>query len=217
MSNAFTLEAQTRTDLGKGASRRLRRLDNKVIGIVYGGKQKKPTPITLAANELAKAVQNEAFFTSLIKLSIDGKEEQVVVKDMQRHPAKDFVMHIDLLRISAKTKITMHVPLHFVNADTSPGVKLQGGTAAMAMNDIEISCLPKDLPEFIEVDMGTLNAGENLHISDLELPKGVESVALVHGEDHDLLLCSVNQPRGVQADDEDGEDAAADSEEAGEE
>ena len=213
MSNAFNLEAQARTDLGKGASRRLRRLENKVLGIVYGGKQKKPTPITLAANEIAKAVQNEAFFTSLINLSIDGKEEQVVVKDMQRHPAKNTVMHVDLLRISAKTKITMHVPLHFVNADTSPGVKVQGGTAAMAMSDIEVACLPKDLPEFIEVDMGELNAGENLHISDLTLPKGVESVALIHGEDHDLLLCSVNQPRGVQADD--GEEAP--TEEAGEE
>ena len=209
MSSAFNLEAQARTDLGKGASRRLRRLDNKVLGIVYGGKQKKPTPITLATNEVVKIIENEAFFTSLINLSIDGKEEQVVVKDMQRHPSKNTVMHIDLMRVSAKTKIIMHIPLHFINAEKSPGVKTQGGSALLSLNEVEVTCLPKDLPEFIEVDMGALNAGENIHLSEITLPAGVESIALIHEDsDHDLLLCGIVQPRGVQEDD-DSEDAPA--------
>jgi large subunit ribosomal protein L25 len=200
MSSDFTLNAETRADLGKGASRRLRRLENKVLGIVYGGK-KKPTPITLATNEVAKITQNEAFFTSLVDLNIDGKTESVVVKDMQRHPAKETVMHMDFLRVSAKTKITMHVPLHFINEETCKGVKIEGGTISHAMNDIELSCLPKDLPEFIEIDMADIGTGENIHISDLTLPKGVESVALSHGEDHDLLISAVNAPRGSSEDD----------------
>ena len=177
MSGEFALNAETRNDLGKGASRRLRRLENKVLGIVYGGGKKKPTPITVAMNEIVKLAESEAFFTSLVDLSIDGKAEQVVVKDMQRHPAKDTIMHVDFLRVSAKTKITMQVPLHFINEDSCFGVKMEGGVIAHALNDIEITCLPKDLPEYIEVDMAELKVGENLHISDLTLPKGVESVA----------------------------------------
>ena len=140
----FALSAESRTDLGKGASRRLRRLENKVLGIVYGGKNK-PAPITVAENEIVKLAENEAFFTSIVDLNLDGKAEQVVVKDMQRHPAKDTIMHIDLLRVSAKTKITMHVPLHFINEEACHGVKMQGGSISHALNDIEGSCLPKDL------------------------------------------------------------------------
>ncbi len=216
MSTDFALAAETRTDLGKGASRRLRRLENKALGIVYGGK-KKPTPITVAINEIVKLAESEAFFTSLIDLSIDGKAEQVVVKDMQRHPAKDTIMHIDFLRVSAKTKITMHVPLHFINEDSCVGVKMNGGTITHAMNDIEVSCLPKDLPEYIEVDMAELDIGDNVHISDLKLPEGVESVALTHGEDHDLLISAVSAPRGGGQDDEEEAGEAAAEEEGGEE
>ena len=161
-------------------------------------------------NEIVKLAESEAFFTSLVNLSIDGKSEQVVVKDMQRHPAKETIMHIDLMRISATTKITIHVPLHFINEDICAGVKGAGGTIAHALNDIEVSCLPKDLPEFIEVDMGPINVGENLHISNLTLPEGVESVALTHGEDHDLLVSAVNAPRGGS--DEDEEETGTESE-----
>ncbi len=214
MSGEFTLNAETRTDLGKGASRRLRRLDNRVLGIVYGGTNK-PTPITFAMNEIVKLTSNEAFFTSLIDLNLDGKVEQVVIKDMQRHPAKETVMHADFLRVSAKTKITMHVPLHFTNEETCHGVKMQGGSIAHALNDIEVSCLPKDLPEYIEVNMEALNVGDNIHLSDLTLPKGVESVALTHGEDHDLLVSAVNAPRGGGSD-EDAADDAATEESSGE-
>ncbi len=195
MSGEFKLNAETRTDLGKGASRRLRRLENRVLGIVYGGKAK-PAPVTVAMNEIVKLAESEAFFTSLVDLSVDGKAEQVVVKDMQRHPAKDTIMHVDFLRVDAKTKLTIQVPLHFINEDTCFGVKMEGGTIAHALNDIEVSCLPKDLPEYIEVDMAELKLGENIHLSDLTLPSGVESVALSHGADHDLLVSAVNATKG---------------------
>ncbi len=212
MSSEFTLAATTRTDLGKGASRRLRRLENKVLGIVYGGSKKKPAPITMAMNEIVKLAESEAFFTSLVNLELDGKDEQVVVKDMQRHPAKNTIMHVDFLRISAKTKITMHVPLHFINEEACPGIKLECGTASHALSDLEITCLPKDLPEFIEVDMGECNVGDNIHISDLALPSGVESVALIHGGDHDLLVSAINAPRGGGGEDDENEVEAASGE-----
>ncbi|MBL4827860.1 MAG: 50S ribosomal protein L25/general stress protein Ctc [Spongiibacteraceae bacterium] len=208
MSGEFTLEVQTRTDLGKGASRRLRRLENKVLGIIYGNNID-PQAISIRDNEIAKLAQSEAFFTSLITLSVDGKNEKVVIKDLQRHPAKETIMHADFLRISDTTKITMTIPLHFINEEACPGVKLQGGVASHAVSDIEISCLPANLPEFIEVDMIELNAGENVHISDLKLPEGVESVALIHGADHDLLISAVNIPRGSDTDDEEDEAATA--------
>jgi large subunit ribosomal protein L25 len=218
MSGEFTLKAETRTDLGKGASRRLRRLENRVLGIVYGGKSK-PSPITVAMNEIVKLAENEAFFTSLVDLNLDGKSEQVVIKDMQRHPAKETIMHVDFLRVSAKTKITMHVPLHFTNEEICHGVKMEGGTVSHALNDIEVSCLPKDLPEYIEVDMEALKVGDNIHLSDLTLPKGVESVALAHGEDHDLLVSAVNAPRGGGDEEEEtpATDDAAETEESSDE
>ena len=213
MSGDFNLDAQTRTDLGKGASRRLRRLEQKVLGIVYGGGKKKPTPITVAENEILKLAQNEAFFTSLVNLNLDGKAEQVVIKDLQRHPAKDSIMHVDFQRVSAKTVITMNVPLHFINEDSCPGVKLQGGSISRALSSIEVKCAAKDLPEYIEVDMGALKAGENVHISDLALPKGVQSAALILGADHDLIIAAVNQPRGGKAADVDVEGDAEGGEE----
>jgi large subunit ribosomal protein L25 len=212
MSGEFKLNAEIRSDLGKGASRRLRRLENKVLGIVYGGSAE-PTPVIFAMNEIVKLAESEAFFTSLVDLSIAGKAEQVVIKDMQRHPARETIMHVDFLRVDASTKITMHVPLHFINEESCKGVKVEGGTIAHAMNDVEISCLPKDLPEYIEVDMQELAVGDNLHLSDLTLPAGVESVALSHGEDHDLLISAVNAPRGGGDEDEDeavADDTAAD-------
>lgn len=211
MSSDFKLNAEIRTDLGKGASRRLRRLENKVLGIVYGD-EKEPTPITVAMNEIVKLAENEAFFTSLVDLSIAGKIEQVIVKDMQRHPAKDTITHVDFLRVDAATKLTIHVPIHLLNEETCKGVKLEGGIVARALNDIEVICLPKDLPDFIEVDLAELNVGDNIHIADLKLPKGVESVALSHGEDHNLLVVAINAPRGGGDESESAdEDSAAEA------
>ncbi|MBB3047144.1 large subunit ribosomal protein L25 [Litorivivens lipolytica] len=208
----YTLNAKVRQDAGKGASRRLRRLANEVPAIVYGGK-KDPMNISVLQKDLIKDLEDESFYTSLITLEIDGAgSEQVVLKDLQRHPSKAQITHADFLRVDATTKITMRVPLHFINEEKCHGVKMQGGIVAHAMTELEVTCLPKDLPEFIEVDMLNVEVGQTLHISDLTLPEGVESVALSHGEDHDLPVANVVTPRGgVQEDDaaeEGGDDAA---------
>jgi len=210
MSEDFKLNAQARDVQGKGASRRLRRLEGKVPAIVYGGK-KKPTNITVAHNELIKHLENEAFYSHIIELDIDGKTENVILKDLQRHPAKALVMHADFLRVSKTKKFKTTVPLHFINEDTCEAVKLQGCTIAHSMTELEITCLPANLPEFIEVDFAGVEAGAVIHISDLTLPKGVESVALSHGADHDLTVAIVNKPKGAateESGEEGGEEAA---------
>ncbi|MBB6520797.1 50S ribosomal protein L25/general stress protein Ctc [Pseudoteredinibacter isoporae] len=204
MSNDFKLNAQARDVQGKGASRRLRRLENKVPAIVYGGK-KKPANITIAHNELIKQLENEAFYSHIIELDIDGKTENVILKDLQRHPAKALVMHADFLRVSKTKKLKTTVPLHFVNEEACEAVKLQGCTVAHSMTELEITCLPANLPEFIEVDFDGVEAGAVIHISDLKLPKGVESVALSHGADHDLTVAVVNKPKASAADAEEGD------------
>ena len=215
MSTDFTLHAKGREDTGKGASRRLRRLAGEIPAIVYGGK-KKPAQITLVHKDVMKALENEAFYSQIVELDIDGKSEDVIVKDVQRHPAKAIVLHMDLLRVSKNTKLQTRVPLHFINEDTCAGVKLGGGIIAHSMTELEISCLPKDLPEYLEVDMEEVELGQTLHISDIKLPNGVESVALSHGEDHDLPIAAVNKPKAAAVEedvveDTDADDAAEDS------
>ncbi|MFT5032442.1 MAG: large subunit ribosomal protein L25 [Bacteroidia bacterium] len=212
----ITVNAKLRQDAGKGASRRLRRLANEIPAIVYGGK-KEPIAITIPHKDLVKDLEDESFYTSLITLEIEGGgSEQVVLKDLQRHPAKPILMHADFLRVDASTKINMRIPLHFINEDTCHGVKVQGGLIAHAATEIEVLCLPKDLPEFIEVDMLAIEMGHSVHLSDITLPEGVESVALSHGEDHDLPVANVIMPRGGSQDDEEAGDAKADSEEKSE-
>ena len=197
MSTEFTLNAKGREDTGKGASRRLRRLAGEIPAIVYGGK-KKPAQISLAHKDVAKALENEAFYSHIIALDVDGKAEDVIIKDIQRHPAKAIVQHMDFLRVSKSTKLTVKAPLHFINEEECAGVKLGGGLIAHSMTELEISCLPKDLPEYLEVDMAEVDLGDTVHISDIKLPKGVESVALSHGEDHDLPVATVNKPKAVE-------------------
>ena len=200
MSNEdFTLDAALRDDTGKGASRRLRREAGLIPAIIYGGR-KKPTNITLSHNALSKHLEHESFYSHIITLNVDGKAEDVILKDLQRHPAKPIVLHADFLRVSKTKKFTTRVPLHFLNEDTCKGVKVQGGTISHTMTDLEISCLPGDLPEFIEVDLVELELGHSVHISDLVLPKGVESVALAHGEDHNLPVANVFKARGASDD-----------------
>ena len=197
MSTEFTLNANGREDTGKGASRRLRRLAGEVPAIVYGGK-KNPAQISLAHKDVVKALENEAFFSHIISLVVDGKSEDVIIKDIQRHPAKALILHMDFFRVSKTTKLQTRAPLHFINEEECVGVKLGGGLIAHSMTDIEISCLPKDLPEYIEVDMAEVELGSTVHLSDIKLPKGVESVALSHGEDHDLPVAAVNKPKAVE-------------------
>lgn len=195
MSNAFELNATARTDLGKGASRRLRRLADMVPAIIYG-EGKAPVNISIAHKDIHKALSNEAFFSHIITLNVDGKSEQVVIKALQRHPAKPRIMHADFQRVSADNAIVVAVPLHFINEDKCKGVKLGSGSIIKNLNELQISCLPRDLPEYIEVDMTDLGVGESLHISQIVLPAGVTSVDLAHGHDADNAVVTVLAPRG---------------------
>jgi large subunit ribosomal protein L25 len=190
---SFELFAQARTDLGKGASRRLRR-EAKVPGVVYGVGE--PQSITLEHKGLWKAQESEAFYSSLLNLNIDGKTTSVVIQDIQRHPAKDLVMHVDFLALDPKVAISVNVPLHFSNKEICHGVKMQGGSVQVLAQVVKIRCLPADLPAFINFDLAKIKAGEIIHISDLQLPEGVTSVDLVRGEDHDLPIVQVNASRG---------------------
>jgi len=205
MSEQQQLSAQVRTDVGKGASRRLRRIDNRVPGILYGGEQP-PVPLTLNTNELNKAMQFETFYSQVMELNVDGDKQSVIVRDLQRHPAAPRIMHIDFLRVDANKAIQVSVPLHFTNEDNCAGVKLGGGVINHILNEVEISALPADLPEFIEVDMLEIELGGQVHLSDIKLPTGVTIVALQHGDsDHDLNVASVQATRG-------GSDAEEDTE-----
>lgn len=208
-AETFEIKASVREIAGKGASRRLRRLDGQVPGIVYGGSNK-PVQISVEHKELVKHLESESFYSHIIDLNLEGKSESVILKDVQRHPSKPRILHVDFMRILKSRKITVSVPLHFLNEANCVGVKTGGGLITHTMTQLEISCLPGDLPEFIEVDMLEVEVGQTLHISDLKLPKGAESVALSHGPDHDLPVVSVNKPKGTAADTE--EEAADDAE-----
>ncbi len=210
----FALNAKVRSDIGKGASRRLRRLDNQVPAIIYG-LDKTPENISLASNELTHALENEAFYSHIIELDVDNNKQNVILKDVQRHPAKVEILHVDFLRVDLTQKLTIRVPLHFINEEECHGVKMEGGQISHSTNELEVECLPGDIPEYIEVDMTAITLGQTLHISDVKLPEGVTSVALSHGEDHDLPVAAVNKSKAVEEDTEDDVVEAADD--AGEE
>ena len=209
----FTLNANVRDDLGKGASRRLRRNADLVPAIVYGG-SKEPQSISIAARELNKALENEAFYSSIIGLSIGGKKEEVLLKALQRHPAKPRIMHADFQRIVAGQKVTVNVPLHFINEEACVGVKQEGGMVFRNLTEAEVTCLPKDLPDFIEVDLLELSVGQSLHLTDLKLPEGVVIPSLALGDDHNLPVVNIMAQRTAAADNE--EDAAEGGEESAE-
>ena len=192
MTVEFALNAEVRSDLGKGASRRLRRNESLVPAVIYGG-EKPAQSISLLAKDLAKLLENEAAFSHVLTLNVAGANESVVIKALQRHPAKGFVLHADFQRVVAGQKLTAHVPLHFINEATAVGVKQQGGEISHTISEVEVSCLPKDLPEFIEVDMAAVEVGQTVHMSDLKLPKGVELVALAHG--NDLAVSNIHASR----------------------
>ena len=189
----FTLNVLPRETSGKGASRRLRREHNLVPAIIYGGKAE-PQNISILFKDFVKQLENEAFYSHILTVNIDGKAEEAVLKDLQRHPYKPSLIHVDLLRINENEKLRMHVPIHFIGEDASVGVKA-GGVISHLANDVEVSCLPKDLPEFIEADMTDVALDATLHLSDLKLPAGVELVALAHGDDHDLSVAAIHMPK----------------------
>ncbi|MBK1681565.1 50S ribosomal protein L25/general stress protein Ctc [Rhodocyclus tenuis] len=189
----FELNAQKRTVQGSGASRRLRRA-NLVPAIVYGGNTA-PQSIEIEHNQILLSLRKEAFHASVLTLIVDGVAEPVLLRDAQVHPYKPLVLHVDFLRVDANQPIHQKVPLHFINADLAPGVKLTGGSVSHILNEIEVACLPKDLPEFIEVDLQSLAAGQSIHISQLVFPAGV--TPLTHGDDGVVAL--IQQKKGAAA------------------
>ncbi|MGM0563543.1 MAG: 50S ribosomal protein L25/general stress protein Ctc [Pseudomonadota bacterium] len=203
MSDNFVIKAEVREDMGKGASRRLRRAD-KIPAILYGSGE--PVSLTLSHPEMIRMVQNEAFFSHILEIDIAGKKENAIIRDMQRHPFKNLLTHMDFQRVVAGQEIHVNVPVHFINEETSKGVKLEGGEVHHLMTEIEIACMPRHLPEYIEVDLAELGLGETIHLSEIKFPEGVASVALSHGEEHDDGVVSITKPHVVAEEDEDEEE-----------
>ncbi|MDR2876936.1 MAG: 50S ribosomal protein L25/general stress protein Ctc [Chromatiales bacterium] len=195
MAINFELRAQVRTDAGKGASRRLRR-EGKVPAILYGAGEP-PLMLLLDHNPVMHSLENEAFYSHVLNVNIDGKSVRAVLKDLQRHPYRAIIMHLDLQRVSETEKLRMTVPLHFLGEEVAPGVKLGGGIIVHMLTEVEVSCLPKDLPEYLEVDVSHLNLNETLHLSNIRLPSGVEIIELMHGAEHDQPVVSVHVPRAA--------------------
>jgi large subunit ribosomal protein L25 len=196
MKTSFELVADPRDGVqGKGASRRLRR-SGKVPAILYGGQQA-PTQITLDHQNLLTLLVNERFYSTILSLKVNGQAQAAILKDVQRHPAKNQILHMDLQRVFENEKIRMRIPLHFHGAAGAPGVKTQGGVVSHLLNEVEVSCLPKDLPESIDVDMSQMVMNEMKRLSDLPLPAGVEFVDLVHGRDEAVV--SIHHPRAEEA------------------
>ncbi len=189
MSEDFDLIAEIREDQGKGASRRLRR-DGKVPAIIYGA-GRPPRQLAFDHNRVIQQLENESFYSSILKIKVGERSQAAIIKDIQRHPAKRQVVHMDFQRIVEDEKIKMNVPIHYLNAEEAAGVKEGGGSVSQLVNDVEISCLPKDLPEYFEVDIEHLELNEMLHLSDIKLPEGVEIPELAHGPEHDHAIVSI--------------------------
>jgi len=208
MSVTFEIDAEVRTDMGKGASRRLRHA-NKVPAVMYGGGED-PVSLTMEHNKIMHALENEAFYSHILTINIDGKAVNAILRDLQRHPAKPVILHADFQRVNMKEKLHMNVPLHFINEDIAVGVKDEGGVIQHNVVEVEVSCLPTNLPEYIEIDVAALALGHALHLSDIILEEGIELVQLAHGESHDLPVVSIHKPRAVKEEVEDVVDAEAD-------
>ncbi|MEH6568259.1 MAG: 50S ribosomal protein L25/general stress protein Ctc [Halioglobus sp.] len=214
MSDQFEVIAEVRADKGKGSSRRLRRLADQIPAIIYGG-DKEPQPLTIIRKDLEKSLENESFYSHVLSINVAGKKEKAILKDLQRNPARNSVIHADFMRVDDKVAIKVHVQFHFMNEESSIGVKEQGGLVQHQVTEIEILCLPTDIPEYVEVDMQDVEVGQIVHLSEVKLPAGVTSVALALGDDHDLAIASINAPKGGADEDEDA--AAPAEEEAAEE
>ncbi|MDE0753986.1 MAG: 50S ribosomal protein L25/general stress protein Ctc [Woeseiaceae bacterium] len=217
MSKDFDLIAEIREDQGKGASRRLRH-KGKVPAIIYGA-GRPPRQLAFDHNRVLQQLENESFYSSILNIKVGDKSQAAIVKDIQRHPAKQLVMHMDFQRIVADVKIKMNVPIHYVNAEEAVGVRVGGGSVSQLITDVEVSCLPKDLPEFFEVDIVALELNEMLHISDIKVPDGVEIPQLAQGQGNDHAIVSIHVIKAVVEEEDvevvvgegegEGEDAAA--------
>jgi large subunit ribosomal protein L25 len=193
MMNEFEIAAELRVVQGKGASRRLRG-EGKVPAIVYGADQE-PISIQLRHYDVVQHTEHEAFYSHVLTLKLDSKEEKVVLKDMQRHPHKAQILHMDFQRIDENEELTMRVPIHFINEDVCVGVKTGGGVISHLLTELEIVCLPRDLPEYIEVDVGGIDLGHSVHLSEISVPDGVKIAALLHGGDGSQPIVSVRVPK----------------------
>jgi len=199
------IKASKREGKGTGASRRLRRAGS-VPGVVYGA-GKEAIPVQFDQKALFLQFRHEAFHSSILTLDLEGKKEQVLLRDYQMHPVRNSIQHIDFQRVSATEKIHVKVPFHFVNEENAPGVKLGGGLVTHILTEADVSCLPKDLPEFIEVDLANLESGHSIHLSEIKVPAGVEFVQLSHGTD--AAVVSIAKPRGGAGDEEEAAETAA--------
>ncbi len=203
-----SIKATVRTDEGKGASRRLRHAA-QIPAIVYGG-HAEPKSIQLQHEKTWVASQNEWFYSSILSLDVDGKIEKVLLRDMQRHPYRQQIMHLDFQRVSENEAIRVAVPLHFINVENSPAGKASDVVVTHELNEVHISCLPKDLPEFLELDLGALQVGDTIHLSQVTLPAGVEVPELKLGADHDVAVVVARHAR-VEAEQDATEAAAAEA------
>ena len=204
MADLLNVNVVQRDGVGTANARRTRRLVDQVPGVVYGGSEP-PVHFLMEYRRVAKALEQEAFYSQVLNLSLGGKDEKVVLRELQRHPATEKVIHIDFLRVQEDRELHVSVPFHFINEEACVGVKLHGGVIARNLTEIEISCLPKDLPEYFEIDLEPMEVGDAIHLSDLTLPEGVAIVALMHGDDRDDQIVGVHLPRGTAADEEEGE------------
>jgi large subunit ribosomal protein L25 len=226
MSDKFDLIAEIREDQGKGASRRLRH-QGKVPAIIYGA-GRPPRALVFDQNKVLHKLENESFYSSILNIKVGDKSQAAILKDLQRHPAKHKIMHMDFQRIVDDVEIKMNVPLHFMNEEIAIGVKDGGGMVSRLMNDVEVSCLPKNLPEYIEVDIAELELDAMLHLSDIKLPEGVEIPTLAQGPENDQGIVSIHVVKaapieddeiaeGAEAEGAEGEADASEGEAGGEE
>ena len=211
MSDEFDLVAELREDRGKGASRRLRR-QGKVPAIIYGA-GRPPRALSFDQNKVLKQLENESFYSSVLSIKVNDKRQAAILKDLQRHPAKHLIMHMDFQRIVEDEEIKLNVPLHFVCEESAPGVKQGGGKVAHLINDIEVACLPKDMPEYLEVDVAELELDAMLHLSDIKLPKGVEIPQLAQGPEHDHAIVSIHVIKAAPVEEEEIVETGAEVEE----
>ncbi len=219
MADKIVLSAEARSDVGKGASRRLRRLAGRVPGIIYGGGHD-PRKISLSHRELLKAMEAEAFYSQVLDVSVAGESVSAIVKDVQRHPSRPQVLHVDFQRIRADQEISVNIPVHLLNEDECKGVRLENGRIAHHITEVEVVCLPAALPEYFEVDVADLGVGDSVHLSDLQVPEGVTLTQLALGEDHDQPVVSVEAARVIEEDEVEGEEEAPEAaaeDEAGDE
>lgn len=194
MKISFELSAEPRDDQGKGASRRLRHA-GQVPAILYGG-HAQTRALAFNHQKLLGLIENEKFYSSIVSVNFGSEKQPAIVKDVQMHPAKNAIVHLDLQRVVESEKIRLHLPIHFKGEAVAPGVKTQGGVVSRTMADVEITCLPKDLPEYLEVDMSGMNLGDTVHLADIKLPPGVVALPLAHGLNPPVV--SVHSPRAAE-------------------